>query len=155
MPCEHLSFNSAIIKACLAEMEVEKARRCTITVLQTYVSGKKRLKSNNYDIYHFIPNVWIRPAPVIACGREPLINKRTTLEIPKAMCDSHGDTSLISIMGYLSTDVPQILVPVDFFAYDNRTWGWYNYIVFQQNSHVDRCMSNGKLLYWNNVSEIQ
>ena len=117
------SFNSAIIKACLAEMEVEKARRCTITVLQTYVSGKKRLKSNNYDIYHFIPNVWIRPAPVIACGRQLLINKRTTLEIPKAICDSHRDTCLISIMGYLSTDVPQILVPVDFFIYDNKTWG--------------------------------
>ena len=118
-----MSFSSTIIKACLTEMEVEKAQRCTITVLQT-CPGKKRLKSNNYDIYHFIPNVWIRPAPVIACGRQLLINKRTTLEIPKAMCDSHRDTCLISIMGYLSTDVPQILVPVDFFAYDNKTWGW-------------------------------
>ena len=49
------------------------------------------------------------------------MNKSTTLEIPKAMCDLHGDTRLISIKGCFSTDVLQILVPVDFFAYDNKT----------------------------------
>ena len=80
------------------------------------VSKKKRVKSNNYDILFHVKCL-NKTSTCNSSRGVTLINKRTTLENPKAMCDFHRDTCLISIMGWLSSDGPQILVPVDFFFF--------------------------------------